>query len=231
MYNSQLSHQERSIAEANFIARVYMWMSAALVFTGLVSLFTAASPAMIEFIFGNSFMRWGIMLAQIGLVFALGAAAQRISPAVMIGGFFLYAGLNGLILSVIFLVFEMGSIATTFFISAGTFAAMSVFGYVTKQDLTSLGRILMMALIGLVIASIVNFFLHSDTFGFIISFVGVLIFVGLTAYDTQKIKNIGASVDLTSPEGQKASIWGALALYLDFINLFLYMLRLFGRRK
>jgi FtsH-binding integral membrane protein len=155
----------------------------------------------------------------------------NISSNMAIGLFMLYSALNGLTLSAILLVYTASSIASTFFITAGTFGAMSIYGYFTKKDLTSWGNLLFMALIGLIVASIVNIFWASSTMYWIITYAGVLIFVGLTAYDTQKIKNMSLELDAESEEGRKGAIMGALALYLDFINLFILLLRIFGDRR
>ena len=173
---------------------------------------------------------YGLIIGELLLVGSLIMAVQRMSPLVAALVFIGYSALNGLTLSSIFFLYTSGSIALTFFITAGTFGVMSIYGYTTKADLTRIGNLAMMALIGVIIASIANFFLESETLYWIISYVGVAIFVGLVAYDTQKIKNISASMDVTSAEGKRASVIGALTLYLDFINLFLFLLRLFGRR-
>jgi FtsH-binding integral membrane protein len=174
---------------------------------------------------------WGLLIMELVLVWGLSAAINKL-PAVLATLIFLfYAALNGVTFSVIFLVYQLGSIAYTFFITAAMFGAMSVFGYVTKIDLTKVGGFLMMGLVGLIIASVVNIFVASSTLDWLISYIGVFIFVGLTAYDTQKIKNMSMNVESASEEGNKASIMGALALYLDFINLFLLLLRIMGRRR
>lgn len=223
---SQAEVQERS-----FVARVYTWMFAALVVTGLVALLTASSEEMVKAVFGNQVVLIILVVAQLGLVFVLAAAIHRLSPATATFLFFLYAALNGLILAVIFLIYTSGSIAMTFFATAGAFGAMALYGHITHRDLTSIGNLCFMGLIGIVIASIVNFFLHSSGLYWAITYIGILVFVGLTAYDAQKIKTIGQQVQAGSDAGRRAAVLGALTLYLDFINLFLLLLRLMGRRR
>jgi FtsH-binding integral membrane protein len=184
-------------------------------------------------IFGNQLIFFGLILAELGLVVYLSARVQKIEASTATGLFVLYAALNGLTLSFIFLAYTGASIASTFFICAGTFVACSVYGMVTKRDLTSIGGFMMMGLIGIIIASVVNMFIQSSAMNMIISYVGVIVFVGLTAYDTQKLKHMA----LTQPAGldagviRKGAIIGALSLYLDFINLFLMMLRIFGTSR
>ena len=222
--------QSSTTAQAAFMTKVYGWMTIALVITGFTAMFTAMTPALTEFIFSSKLVFYGLIIGELLLVGSLIMAVQRMSPLVAALVFIGYSALNGLTLSSIFFLYTSGSIALTFFITAGTFGVMSIYGYTTKADLTRIGNLAMMALIGVIIASIANFFLESETLYWIISYVGVAIFVGLVAYDTQKIKNISASMDVTSAEGKRASVIGALTLYLDFINLFLFLLRLFGRR-
>jgi hypothetical protein len=171
------------------------------------------------------------LLLELAIVWGLSAAISKIPALLGVLIFLFYAGLNGVTFSIIFLVYDIGSIAYTFFICAAMFGATSIFGFVTKMDLSRVGGILMMALVGLIIASVVNIFVASSTLDWIISYAGVVIFVGLTAYDTQKIKQMSVGIDSSSEEGGKASIMGALTLYLDFINLFLFLLRILGRRR
>jgi uncharacterized protein len=216
---------------ASFISKVYGWMSLALIITAVVAMYTATTESMVQFIFGNRFVFFGLFIGQILLVGWLSAAVHRMSANMATAIFLGYSALNGLTLSAIFLTFTAGSIGSTFLITAGTFAAMSFYGMVTKRDLTSLGNLLMMALIGLIIASIVNIFWQNSTLYWISTFAGVLIFTGLIAYDTQKIKEMNIIGNEGTDEDRKEAIMGALALYLDFINLFLYLLRLFGDRK
>lgn len=225
------SQQQAAIEQQRFITKVYGWMSFALAITGAVSFLTAGSPYLLNFIFGSRFVFFGLIIGELALVFAISALINKLTPVTAMFMFLLYSVVNGLTLSVIFLVYTSASIATTFFITAGTFGVMSAYGYFTKTDLTKIGNILFMALVGLVIASIVNIFLKSPMLYWIVTFAGIIIFVGLTAYDTQKIKNIGAGMTEGSDEEKKGAIMGALTLYLDFINLFLMLLRLFGRRR
>jgi FtsH-binding integral membrane protein len=222
--------QSSDTAQAAFMTKVYGWMTIALVITAFAAMYTAMTPALIEFIFSSKLVFYGLIIGELLLVGSLVLAVQKMSPMVASIVFFGYAALNGLTLASIFFLFTAGSIALTFFITAGTFAVMSIYGYTTKADLTRIGNLALMALVGVIIASIANYFLQSETLYWIISYVGVAIFVGLVAYDTQKIKNISATMDISSNEGKRASVIGALTLYLDFINLFLFLLRLFGRR-
>lgn len=217
--------------EAQFMTKVYGWMAIALLITGIVSYLTVTTPAILQFVFGTQYMFLGLVIGELVCVGYLIRAVRKMSALTATWVFLFYAGLNGLTLSVVFLAYTMGSVASTFFITAGTFGIMSAYGYFTKKDLTSIGNLAFMALIGLIIASIVNWFMKSTMLYWITTFVGILIFVALTAYDTQKIKRMHA-VGATGGEAQeKASIIGALMLYLDFINLFLMLLRLFGRRR
>jgi FtsH-binding integral membrane protein len=222
--------QSSDSAQAAFMTKVYGWMTIALVITALAAMYTAMTPALTEFIFSSKLVFYGLIIGELLLVGSLVLAVQKMSPMVASLVFFGYAALNGLTLASIFFLFTAGSIALTFFITAGTFAVMSIYGYTTKADLTRIGNLALMALVGVIIASIANYFLQSETLYWIISYLGVAIFVGLVAYDTQKIKNISATMDIQSSEGKRASVIGALTLYLDFINLFLFLLRLFGRK-
>lgn len=217
----------------SFIQSVYGWMAFGLGLTGLVAMFVANSPTLLQLIFGNQLIFFGLIIAELALVFSISARINRMEAGTATGLFLLYAGLNGVTLSFIFLVYTRASIASTFFICAGTFAACSVYGYVTKKDLTSMGGFLFMGLIGIIIASVVNIFLRSPMLYWIISYVGVGIFMGLTAYDTQKIKSMAHSqpADLEAGVIRKGAIMGALSLYLDFINMFIFMLHIFGGRE
>ncbi len=224
--------QEEEIAETKrFFARVYGWMSLALIITGLVAFRTASSPEILNFIFGQHFVFYGLLILELVLVGVLVGAIQKMTPMTATIVFVLYSMLNGLTLSCIFFAFTTGSIASVFFITAGTFAVMSLYGFLTKSDLTKLGNILVMVLVGLVIATLVNLFIGSEILYLISSYVGVLIFVGLIAYDTQKLKKLNVIGNEGTDEDKKEAIIGALTLYLDFINLFLFMLRIFGRRR
>lgn len=207
--------------------KTYRWMAAGLGLTGLVAMFVASSPAAFELIVGNRIVFYGLLIAQLGLVFSFNTAAQRASTGAVAAMFFVYAALTGATLSTIFLVYTAASIASVFFVTAGAFAGLSVVGLVTKQDLSGIGRFAIFALIGVILASVVNLFLASSGLGFFISVVGVLLFAALTAYDTQKLKNIFASGEVHA----NMPLVGALMLYLDFINMFLFLLRLFGRRR
>lgn len=224
---SQVLTADESAAKA--MKLVYLKMSIALAVTGLVSYFCGNSYAYISFIAQNSWAMWGLIIAQFGLAIGIGAGLNKLSTAMGTVLFYIYSVVMALWIAPIFVVYTHASIAKTFFITAGTFAAMSVYGYTTRQDLTKIGNILVMALIGLIIASLVNFFTKSETLYWIISIVGVLVFVGLTAWDTQKIKQLAMYIP-ASEHGRLATL-GALNLYLDFINLFLFLLRIFGDRR
>ena len=217
--------------QISFINRVYAWMGGALLLTALVALVTASSPALLQLIFGSKILFYGLLFGELGLVWYLSSAIQRMSATAATAWFLVYAFLNGLTLSFIFLLYTAASLAGTFFVTAATFGAMSVYGYYTKRDLTTWGNLLMMALIGLILASVVNWFFNNETLYWITTYVGIIIFVGLVAYDTQKIKNMNIIGNEGTEEDHKEAIMGALALYLDFINLFLYLLRVLGRRK
>jgi FtsH-binding integral membrane protein len=219
------------LEQSRFITKVYGWMAFALGLTGLVAFYTAQSPELLSLIFSNSYGFWILFGLQIGIVVFLSARIDKMSANTAIGSFLLYSVITGFVFSMLFLVFTMGSIASTFFITAGTFAVMSLIGYYTKTDLTSFGRIMMMALVGLIIASIANYFMNSPTLYWITTYAGILIFTGLIAYDTQKIKEMNIIGNEGTDDDKKEAIMGALCLYLDFINLFLLLLRLFGSRK
>lgn len=215
--------------QARFITKVYGWMSIGLALTGAVAYLVSSSPAILQVIFGNKLIFWGLIIGELLMVGYLAAAVTRMSAATATLVYMLYAVLNGVTLSGIFIMYTGASIMGTFLITGGTFAAMSIYGYFTKQDLTRAGNLLFMALIGLVIASVVNIFFRNPIMYWIITYAGILIFVGLTAYDTQKIKQMNIIGNEGTEEDHKEAIMGALTLYLDFINLFLYLLRLFGR--
>ena len=203
----------------------------ALVITGFTAYGVATSPGILQAIYSNQILFWGLVIAEFALVIGVSAAINRLSLAMATLMFVLYSVINGALLSFIFLAYTASSIATVFFITAGTFAVMAFIGYTTKTDLTSMGKILMMALIGLIIATVVNLFIKSSGFTLILSYVGVLVFVGLTAYDSQKIKQMLLQAPDAGEGAQKLALLGALSLYLDFINLFLYLLRIFGKRE
>lgn len=226
-----LSRLEAQATQASFITKVYAWMGLALGLTGLVAFYTVSNNALMEMIFGNKFVFYGLLGGELLLVIGLSWGINKISSMVARVAFLFYAALNGLTMSFIFLVYTSSSIASTFFVCAATFGLMSAYGYYTKRDLTTLGNLAFMALIGLIIASVANMFMKSEMMYWITTYAGVLIFVALTAYDTQKIKNMTFPDSEGNELAKKGAVMGALALYLDFINLFLYLLRIFGKRK
>ena len=211
--------------------KVYVWMTLALVITGFTAYGVATSPGILQAIYTNQILFWGMIIAEFALVIGVSAAINRLSLTMATLMFILYSVINGALLSYIFLAYTASSIAMVFFITAGTFGAMAFIGYTTKTDLTKMGKIVMMALIGLVIATIVNLFIKSSGFTMILSYIGVLVFVGLTAYDAQKIKQMLLQAPDAGEGAQKMALLGALSLYLDFINLFIYLLRIFGKRE
>lgn len=231
-YTNSARALDRPAAFALLMRKVYTWMTLALAVTGLTAYYCSLNFEVINAITSNSLVFWGIIIAQLGAVMYLSARIYHMSLTTAGIVFLLYAVLTGVTFSFIFRVFTMESIASTFFITAGTFGAMSLVGYFIKKDLSAIGRFLIMALIGLIIASIVNIFLQSSGLTLICTYAGVLIFSGLTAYDTQKIKQMflmhGAEMNEST---MKLALMGSLTLYLDFINLFLYLLRIFGDRK
>ena len=212
-----------------FLRKVYGWMSVGLAITALVALQVADSPAIVRSLVSNQFLFFGLILAELGLVFFLSARADRIAPGTATALFVTYAALNGVTLSFVLLAYTGESVASTFMVTAGMFGAMALFGSTTKRSLAGFGQFLYMGLIGLVLASLVGIFWHNDALQFLISAVGVLVFTGLAAWDAQRMKQMALAV----PEGQAGSfaIVGALALYLDFINLFLFLLRFLGGRR
>ena len=217
--------------QQRFMVRVYNWMTAGLAITGFMAFYVSNNETIMNIIFGNPIMPIVLMIAQIGLVFWLASRVMQMSVSQATGVFILYAGLTGVTFSFIFVVYTSASITSTFLVTAGTFGAMSLYGYTTKKDLTSWGSFLFMGLIGIIIASVVNMFMQSNMMHMIITYAGVLIFVGLTAYDTQKIKEMNILGNEGTEEDTKEAIRGALTLYLDFINLFLMLLRLMGDRR
>lgn len=219
-----------SAAFPALMRKVYLWMTMALVITGFTAYGVATSPAIMSAILMNKMLFFGLIIGEFALVIGLSAAINRLSLSTATLMFVLYSVINGATLSVIFLAYTMSSIANVFFITAGTFAVMAFIGYTTKKDLSGMGKMLMMALIGLIIATVVNLFLRSTGLQLIVSYIGVLVFVGLTAYDTQKIKQMLMMAEDTGETAQKIALLGALSLYLDFVNLFLYLLRIFGKR-
>ncbi len=209
----------------------FAWMTLAMVLTTLTALAFANIPALQTILFSNRIVFYIVLFAPLIFVWIMGARFEKLSYGALIGMFVAYSIINGMTFSVIFMAYQIGSIINVFFSTAALFAVMAIAGYTTKTDLTKLGNILMIGLIGIVIASLINFFTKSDTMDYIISILGVVIFTGLTAYDVQKIKNLGNEVGNDGTLRSKLGVMGALTLYLDFINLFLFLLRLFGDRK
>lgn len=210
------------------MAKVFWWMAMGLGLTGVVAFAVPRIEPLMQIIYGTPFVFIGLLIFELALVFGMSAMLHKMSYPVAAAAFTFYAAVNGLTLSVIFLVYTEASIATTFFVTGGTFGAMAVYGTVTKRDLTSWGTFLFMGLIGLIIAMVVNLFLRSPMLYWLITFAGVLIFTGLTAYDVQRIRGMAADGDFPH---DKLALYGALRLYLDFINLFLMLLRLLGNRR
>ena len=220
-----------SVAFPKLMRKVYVWMTLAMIITGMTAYGVANSPVLLNMLFQSGFSVIMLFIAQIAVVMFLSAAINRMSLTTATLLFILYSILTGLTFSVIFIVYTMSSIASVFFITAGTFGAMTLFGSFTKTDLSPVGRFLYMGLIGLIIATLVNFFMKSTGMAMILNYVGVLIFVGLTAYDTQKIKQMLIMCDNMDEGAHKIALLGALSLYLDFINMFIYLLRIFGNRE
>ena len=217
--------------QRSFLMRVYHWMTLGLALTGLVALYVASNETMVRTVVSTPMLFYGLIVGELVLVFYLASRVMQMSARRAMAVFLLYSALNGVTFSIIFLMYTQSTIASAFFVTAGTFAAMSLYGYTTRRDLSSMGSFAFMGLIGLIIASVVNIFLRSPVLYWVTTYAGVLIFVLLTAYDTQKIKRIYQS-SLPGPEMEtKAAISGALALYLDFINLFLFILRIMGGRR
>ena len=222
---------EVSAAFPVLMRKVYVWMTLALVITAFTAYGVATSPGIMQAIYTNQILFWGMIIAEFALVIGVSAAINRLSLTTATLMFILYSVINGALMSYVFLAYTASSVATVFFVTAGTFGAMAFIGYTTKTDLTSMGKILMMALIGLIIATIVNIFVKSSGLTLILSYVGVLVFVGLTAWDSQKIKQMLLQAPDAGEGAQKLALLGALTLYLDFINLFIYLLRIFGKRE
>ena len=228
----QYSEREsRSMTFPALMQKVYLWMTLALAVTGLTAFYVAGNEQILYSIVGNPILFWGLIIGELVLVMVLSANIHRFCFATAGIMFALYSVLNGATLSIILLAYTMESIATTFFVTAGTFGAMSLVGLFIKRDLSAIGRFLFMALIGLIIATLVNMFLQSSGLSWALTYVGVLIFCGLTAYDTQKMKIILSQGDAADEGMMKIALMCSLSLYLDFINLFLYLLRIFGDRK
>lgn len=231
MANYVSQHTATEVAVSALFKSVYMQMAAALSITGLVAYFLSQSQDFWIFLANNTSLIWVVLIAQIVLVIWLSARFTRMSMTTATLLFILYSAMMGVTMSTIFMVYTMSSIASVFFITAGMFLVMSLLGYFTRMDLTRLGSLLFMALIGVIIASLVNIFLKSEMLYWVVSYVAVVVFVGLTAYDTQKIKQMLVEYGEVDEMGYKLALFGALTLYLDFINLFLYLLRIFGDRR
>ena len=225
---STIALEKKKSAQMAVFRQVYIWMSLALFITGITALIVANNNSLIYSLMSNQLLFWVLIIGEVVMVAVLAARIHKLSLATATVMFIAYSIINGVTMSLL-LLYTSESIASTFFITAGTFGAISAYGYFTKKDLSSLGSILIMALIGILIASLVNIFLESSTLYWIISYVGVAIFVGLTAYDTQKIKESIMNSDVNET-AYKIALMGALELYLDFINLFIYLLRIFGDR-
>mgnify|MGYP001161941605 CR=1 FL=1 len=224
MERYQTQYRTISVANGTVMRGVYGWMGGGLFLTAFVAMITASSPVLLQAILGNRILFYALVFGELGLVVAISGAINRISTATASALFLLYAALNGVTMSTIFVAYTQSSIASTFMVTAGMFGAMSLYGYLTKSDLSSWGSFLFMGLVGVVIASLVNIFLQSPMINWVMSLCGVIVFTGLTAYDTQRIKQMGSA-------GGKGAIVGALTLYLDFINMFLLLLRFFGNRR
>ncbi len=218
------------LQQQSIMTRVYAWMMAGLLVTGAIAMFVASTSLGVALI-SNRLLFFGIIIGELALVWYLSARINKIAASTATGLFLAYAALNGVTLSIIFLAYTSSSIASTFFVTGATFGVMSVYGYTTKRDLSRLGSILFMALIGFLIASVVNLFLQSGVIYWITTYAGILIFVGLTAWDTQKIKQMSMHSSGEESQVQRIAILGALMLYLDFINLFLLLLRIMGNRR
>ncbi|MFO7816904.1 MAG: Bax inhibitor-1/YccA family protein [Thermodesulfobacteriota bacterium] len=231
-YDSVPSTSTRSEALNAFMRGVYMWMGAGLGLTAITAYTVASTPTLAQAIFSNQLLFWGLIIGELLLVVAISGGISKMSAQTATGLFLLYSGLNGVTLSAILLLYTATSIASTFVVCAGMFGAMSIYGMTTKKDLTSWGSFLFMGLVGVILASVVNIFLRSPALNFAISGIGVLVFVGLTAYDTQKLKSMGESAPMDDSTAiRRGTILGALTLYLDFINLFLMLLRFFGQMR
>lgn len=229
-YTTTPETEQEAAVSKTFLLNVYNWMAIGLAITGGVA-YLVSEFVDIYFFSKYIFVFYGLLIFEFLLVLALTWAINKIPPILAILGFFFYAFVNGLTMSIVFLVYTSASIYMTFFICAGMFLGMSVFGYITKIDLSRFGAFLYMGLWGVILGSVVNLFWANSTLYWLVTYVGIFVFVGLTAYDTQKIKRMAQEMDANSGEGKKAAVMGALMLYLDFINLFLLLLRLFGRRN
>jgi len=233
MRSVALSKDQAQLLVNSFIRSVYNWMAIGLALTGFVAYYVANNDTIRSVVFGNPVIFYGLIIGELAMVFFLIARVQKMQASTATALFVFYSALNGVTLSFIFLVYTQTSITSTFFVCAATFVACSIYGYTTKRDLTSIGGFMTMGLIGIIIASVVNIFIRSSAMHMIIGYVGVLVFVGLTAYDTQKLKAMALTqpADVGAAAVRKGAIMGALTLYLDFINLFLMLLRIMGNRE
>jgi FtsH-binding integral membrane protein len=232
MEQNTIARPTTDVLVNNFVRSVYNWMAVGLALTGCVAFYVSNDRDILQFI-ASPMIQIVLFIAIIGLAVSIGGMMNRISAGTATGLFVLYSGLMGVLLAPIFIVYTQASITSTFFICAGTFVACSIYGWTTKRDLTSLGGFMMMGLIGIIIASLVNMFIQSSAMHYLIGYIGVIVFVGLTAYDTQKLKNMAMAqpAGLDGAVVRKGAILGALSLYLDFINLFLMLLRIFGQGR
>jgi FtsH-binding integral membrane protein len=228
-----VSRPSTEVVVNDFVRSVYNWMCIGLALTGVTAFFVSNNETMRHLVFGNQLIFFGLIIAELVMVFSLVSRVNKMSASTATSLFVVYSVLNGVTLSFVFLVYTSASIVSTFFICSATFLACSIYGWTTKRDLTSFGGFLLMGLFGIIIASLVNMFIRSSAMHMLISYIGVFVFVGLTAYDTQKLKNMA----LSQPAGldgaviRKGAIMGALSLYLDFINLFLFLLRILGQGR
>lgn len=223
------SDASRASAFPALMRKVYLWMTMGLAMTGLSALYIAGDPSWVQAVYGNKLVFWALIIGELALVWSLSARIMRMSFATAGVMFAAYSLLNGVTLSYIFLAFDSALIMTAFFVTAGMFGALTLLGFVVKKDLSGIGRFLMMALVGIIIASVVNIFLQSSTLYWAVSYIGVLLFSGLTVYDTQKLKQLFYQYGSEQNEGtMKLALLGSLTLYLDFINLFLFILRILG---
>ncbi len=231
-YNQEMVKMNADAATA-FLAKVFYWMAIGLGLTAVMAFIVSGSQAAQQIIFGNQLVFYGLIFGELGLVIYLSARVEKISAGAATGLFAVYSILNGATLSAVLLMYTAESVASTFVVTSGMFVAMAIYGTVTKKDLTGMGSFMMMGLFGMIIAAVVNIFMQSSMMSWIISAIGVIVFTGLTAYDVQKLQRIGAAgiMDGDAAVIKKTAIMGALALYLDFINLFLSLLRLMGDRR
>lgn len=230
-FQGTLSDRDNTIIQP-YISQVFGWMSCGLLLTAFVSWYTSTSPVVLQILFSNQIVFFGLVISQLALVFALSGMVTKLSGSLATTLFMLYSVLTGLTLSSIFVLYTASSISSTFVVTSGMFGLMTVYGYTTKRDLSSLGNLFFMALIGIMLGSLINLWLKNSAIMWIITYVGVMVFVGLTAYDVQKLKSMGSILSLQDQDQfRKYSIIGALTLYLDFINLFLMMIRIFGNRR